>query len=201
MRSLEFATAYRQLEPTERAFVDAVVADIEEDAVKSRVRLRDAMRAYKPAQDSRTLDMLSRALVRAAITDRINELSESAELNVYRTLKELRAIAYSSIGHYMEVDNNGQPSFDLSTATPEQLSAIKSIKITETSTVGREERKFEFVLHDKIAALDKVMRYQGLLDPDNAHWTAEKRTAAQALVTTTDSVESAADAYSRMING
>lgn len=143
------------------------------------------------------------ALVRAAISERVRDISESLELNVYRTLKELRAIAYSSIGHYMEIDDNGAPSFDLSGCTPEQLSAIKSVKIKER-TEGKGghvlAREFEITLHDKMAGLDKVMRYHGLLNDENTHWKAVSNEVKQEKAAF-ESIDDAANLYARMIAG
>ena len=141
------------------------------------------------------------ALVRAAISERVRDISESLELNVYRTLKELRAIAYSSIGHYMDVDENGAPSFDLSGCTPEQLSAIKTVKVRERLDGRSKEilmREFEITLHDKMAGLDKVMRYHGLLNDENTHWKAVVADVTQEKAAF-ESIDDAANLYARMI--
>ena len=105
----------------------------------------------------------------------VRELQEELELSVYKTLKELRSLAYSNIGNYMKVAEDGQPYFDLATCTPEQLAAIKSIEIEEKPGAAR---KFKFVLHDKVAALDKTMKYQGLLDDE--HWRSENAKSGQS---------------------
>lgn len=193
--------AYHQLTPAQRAYVDAFVSDVETRAVKMSRRLTDVL------ADTRTdgSPVLEYALVRAAIADRVRELQESQELNVYRTLKELRAIAYSNIANYLHIDSNGEPTFDLSVATPEQMSAVKSIEITENERTGKDgeyskTRKFKFTLHDKVAALDKTMRYQGLLSDDNAHWKNTLENRQPKLISTFNTVSEAENEYAKMLN-
>jgi hypothetical protein len=194
--TINIRPAYHQLTPAQRAFVDAFVSDVELRSVQTNRRLVDVL------ADTRTDDtpMLSFALVRAAIADRVRELQEQAELNIYRTLKELRAMAYSNIANYLYIDGEGQPTFDLSVATPEQMSAVKSIEITETESKGTKTRKFKFTLHDKVSALDKVMRYQGLLSDDNAHWknTLDKR--QPKLLPAFDTIDEAENEYKKLLN-
>lgn len=193
--------AYHQLTPAQRKFVDMFIADIETAAVKTSRRMTDVL------HDTRTdgNPMLEFALVRAAIADRVRELQEGQELNIYRTLKELRAMAYSNIANYLHIDSDGSPTFDLSIATPEQMSAVKSIEITENEVKTKhgdvtKTRKFKFTLHDKVAALDKTMRYQGLLSDDNAHWknTLEKR--QPKLLPAFDTIDEAENEYKKLLD-
>ena len=196
--SFEFTSAYRQLRPSEKVFVDGYVSDLESIAVRTGEKLQALLnRPLLDHADERSLSMLSLSLVRAAIAERVKELSEEMELSVYKTLKELRSLAYSNIGNYMEVGIDGFPSFSLEHCTPEQLAAVKSIKIEEGARGGR---KFEFTLHDKVSSLDKVMKYQGLLDDE--HWRSEnvKATNGKQLDANT-SVDEAAGLYARLING
>lgn len=191
-----FDSAYRQLRPSERTFVDGYVSDLEIKAVRTGAKLSTLL--MQPVDvDERSQSFLAHSMVRAAIAERVRELQEEMELSVYKTLKELRSLAYSNIGNYMEVGEDGQPYFDLAKCTPEQLAAVKSIEIEE-NTRGR--RKFKFVLHDKVSSLDKVMKYQGLLDDE--HWRSENAKTVKAETLTADaSDDDAAELYARMING
>jgi hypothetical protein len=199
--TINIRPAYHQLTPAQRAFVDVFVSDVELRAVQMNKRLTDIL------ADTRTdgNPMLEFALVRAAIADRVRELQEQAELNIYRTLKELRAMAYSNIANYLHIDDDGAPTFDLSVATPEQMSAVKSIEITENEVKSKhgdvtKTRKFKFTLHDKVTALDKVMRYQGLLSDDNAHWknTLEKR--QPKLLPAFDTIDEVENEYKKLLD-
>ncbi len=193
--TINFESAYRQLSPVERVFVDACVFEIEKRAVKTGEKLVDALQVVSTTRDARTLEMLSAALVRAAIAERVRDLTESMELNIYRTLKELRGIAYSSIGHYMKVGDDGQPYFNLGSCTPEQLAAIKSIEIDEPLKGGR---KFKITLHDKMSALEKTMRYQGLLESEHQHWKSVSAIEDMKLAAF-ETIDDAANSYARMI--
>lgn len=192
---VEFSSAYRQLRPSERTFVDGYVSDLETKAVRTGEKLHTLL--LKPVEvDERSSEYLGLSMVRAAIAERVRELQEETELSVYKTLKELRSLAYSNIGNYMEIQEDGQPYFDLARCTPEQLAAVKSIEIEEKPNMAR---KFKFVLHDKVAALDKTMKYQGLLDDE--HWRAENAKAAKVPALTVDAGDDeAAELYALMIN-
>ncbi len=191
-----FDSAYRQLRPSERTFVDGYVSDLEIKAVRTGAKLSTLL--MQPVDvDERSQAFLAHSMVRAAIAERVRELQEEMELSVYKTLKELRSLAYSNIGNYMEVGEDGQPYFDLAKCTPEQLAAVKSIEIEEKPQGGR---KFKFILHDKVSSLDKVMKYQGLLDDE--HWRSENAKTVKAETLTADaSDDDAAELYARMING
>lgn len=196
---IAFTSAYRQLRPSERVFVDAYVTNVENEAAKNNERISNAL--YRPIS-AETVEasrgMLERALVRAAIVERINEIAAGAELTVHRVIKELRAIAFSSVGDYMQVDEDGSPYFDFTKCTPEQLSAIQSID-TERGRDG--QIKFKFKLHDKMAGIDKLMRYMGLLDTDNPHWRADNvRPVGSAALAGNVTDAQAAEKYARMID-
>lgn len=197
-----FASAYRQLRPVERAFVDAVVADMEQSAHRANERISLAL--YRPIpQHIATKDdgMLEKPLVRAAITERINEIAAANELTVQRMVKEYMAIAFSSIGDYQTIcPDTGEIVFDLTRCTPEQLAAVKQIRIEEGSNsmdMGG-KRKCTIVLHDKLTAMKALAEFMGMLQPDNPHWQAQSARPAAPLRAGTTAA-AAADAYAALI--
>jgi hypothetical protein len=197
---ISFASAYRQLRPSEKVFVDAYVADIEREANRRNERISLALHRAIPAnviEASRGL--LERPLVVAAISERITDLAAQSELTVHRMIKELMAVGFSSVGDYMNVGEDGMPWFDLTRCTPEQLSAIQSIEIEENPRTG--SRKFKFKLHDKLGGMKMLADYMGLLSPDNQHWKADTaRTVEQTAIPASLTTEQAGDRYSAMIN-
>lgn len=207
MAPISFASAYRQLQPAEKVFVDAYVADTEREANRRNERISLALHRAIPADVvNASRGMLERPMVRAAISERINDIAASNELTGHRVIKEIMAMAFSSVGDYMEVGDDGQPWFDLARCTPEQLSAIKSIKIEETGGGGIErptKRKFEFVLHDKIAAIKMLADHIGLLQADNSHWAAQNARPVDGAATlpADTTADGAGDRYAAMING
>jgi len=200
-----FASAYRQLRPGEKVFVDGYVADLEREANRKGERISAALyRTIPAALVAASHGMLDKPMVCAAITERINEIAAATELTAQRVIKELMAMAFASHGDYMTMGEDGMPYYDLARCTPEQLSAIKTIKYKSNGDgLSRATKsEFELVLHDKPGALRMLMDFMGLSDPNNPHWRAEQArpinvTALPA--TTTDN--GAADIYSAMING
>lgn len=197
MNAIELTTAYQQLQPPQKMFVDGFVAELEKRATLTRQPLSSVLRDLPDQFDERTEQFLSMGLVRAAIAERVKSLQEESELSEFMTLKHLRALAYSNIINYMTIDDTtGEPNFDLSKCTPEQMASVKSIKITE-SIQGK--RTFEFVLHDKNAALAKLLQYQGL--DNDEHWKkTNRRTNAPKRITNKDDMNQAARLYSDLIN-
>lgn len=197
---ISFASAYRQLRPAEKAFVDAWVAEIERDSARRNERISLALHRPIPAHIvDASRGMLDKPMVRAAITERINEIAASSELTVHRVVKELMGVAFASIGDYMDVGEDGMPFFDLAKCTPEQLAAIQSIEIEEGA---RGARKFKFKLHDKLAGIKMLGEYMGVLKADNPYWRAETATPIGPAELPADATQDdAADVYARMING
>lgn len=202
---ISFASAYRQLRHPEKVFVDGYVADVERQAQRANERISLALYRVIPApvvEASR--GMLDKPLVRAAISERINEIAASNELTPHRVIKEWMGIAFSSLGDYMDVGEDGTPWFDLTKCTPEQLAAIKSVKFEETGDgLSRpKKRKIEITLHDKIAGLEALAKYMGLMQPDNPFWRADQATMPKnGALPASISDDRAADAYAAMIDG
>lgn len=200
---LGFQSAYGSLDAMERRFVDGYVTDLQIFAEKTGQQLGAVIHLPFPYElDQRSIVMLAGPMVRAAITERVQSLSQAFDFSIARTLRSLSNVAYSNIQNYFEIDIlSGHPSFALHKATKDQLEAVKSIEIEDLARGGR---KFKITLHDKMNALNLAMRYQGLLHDESDHWrkteqAAESPDAKQLPADTTD--QKAADLYSRMING
>lgn len=199
----DFRPAYWQVEPMERKFVDGYVKDIETIADKTGQRLEAALHAPFPYElDQRAAAMLARPMVRAAIAERIKELSELYDISIARTLRELSAIAYANIKNYIKIcPLTGTPEIDLSNCTPEMMTAVKSFEIEDKPRGGR---KYKFQLHDKLGALAHVMRYQGLLADDNPHWRNAEQSSKPNQVSKLPAGiddDAAAQLYAREISG
>ena len=189
-----FASAYRQLTPVERQYVDDYVRKLERTADRDQQRLSNYLQMAVPDDVYEASNgMLDRPMVTAAITERVTEITAANELTPSRLIKEYTAIAFSSMGDYIEVDMAGNPSLTLEQCTPEQLSAIKKVQYEE-NTMGA--RRLVIELHDKLKSMDTLAKYMGMVEPDNAHWRANNATP---VIDHAASVAQAADAYAALL--
>jgi len=154
-------TAYDQLKPTERIFVDAYVAT--DNPVTA---IRAAMPALaEKLLNIRAVDMLNRPLVSAAIADKVRRITAKYDVSVDALVRELAYIAKANMADYVRITPEGEPFIDLSEVSYEAMAAIKSVKVEDVKEGrgedSREIRKVSFDLHDKQGAIDKLLRKHG----------------------------------------
>lgn len=190
MNTVIIASAYRQLQPVEKRFVDLYLADLQKQADRDQVRL--VVLLQQPVQMDPGA-MLSRPVVLAAINERVAELSAQADLSVDKLVREWNAIAFSNIMDIITLDGYGNPQFDLSAATPEQQSALKKVEFEQSAT-GATRLKVE--MHDKLRGLEVLSKYMGMVEPDNPHWRARNTTP---ILDSNSTQQDAADAYARTL--
>ena len=189
-----FASAYRQLTPVEKKYVDDYVQAMERRADREQQRLSNYL--HLPISEDvyeASNGMLDRPMVTAAITERVNELTTASELSPNRVIREYMALAFSNMADYINIDSYGNPEFDLTKCTPEQMSAIKKVNF-ERNAMGGEKLTFE--LHAKQPSLDGLAKYMGIIEPDNPHWRAANATP---IIDAGASVAQAADAYAAIL--
>lgn len=197
---VNISSAYRQLQPTEKAYVDGYVRMLESEASARHERISSTIARPIPIDTyAASRGLLDRALVRAAIAERVAEIAAATELTVDRIVREYCSIAFSSLAHYGTFTPDGI-RFDFTGSTPEQLSAIQFFQVEETvNASGAMKKKTTIKLHDKGAALNQVAAYTGMLSADNPYWRAESAKVIDATplpANVTD--EEAADAYARI---
>lgn len=189
-----FTSAYRQLTPVEKQYVDDYVRTLERQADREQQRLSNYLQIPVPDEVYEASNgMLDRPMVTAAITERIVEITAANELSPERVIREYTAIAFSNMTDYMEIDSYGNPEFALTKCTPEQLGAIKKIKY-ERNSLGAE--KLEFELYDKLKSLDTLSKLMGLVEPDNPTWRAMNATP---VIDNAATAAQAADAYAALL--
>ena len=130
----------------------------------------------KPATINRAATALA---ANPTITTRLAELqaaaAEQAQITVEQTLAQVAGVAYTNLTDVVTWDGDHfelRPSDEL---TPAQAAAIKKVKITRTTTRGkddyeqvRETREVE--LHDKLKANEMLGRYlDGLFPTRHEH--------------------------------
>lgn len=195
-------TAYDQLKPTERIFVDAYVAT--DNPVT-------AIRAAMPALaenllNIRAVDMLNRPLVGAAIADKVRRITEKYDVSVDALVRELAYMAKANMADYVRITPEGEPFVDLSEATYEMMAAIKTVTVEDVKEGRgedqREIRKVKFDLHDKQGAIDKLMRKHGAYAPTGAGITLNMQVNGDNTnmqINADMSPEQAADYYARSL--
>lgn len=197
LQKITFEPPYRQLEPAARVFVDDLVARIEKASEVTGRPMFELLGEYEPT--AREFEHLQRALTRAAVFDRVRDLTEAQNVSARRIVKEVAAIAFSSIDHYRRPDAFLEGGvFELEYATPEQRAAVKEVKVEESVRTGNV--KMEIKLHDKLAALRMLGQIQGLFNGDGDPINPDKWAEAGGIPTNATS-EEAADQYARFIDG
>lgn len=111
----------------------------------------------------------SRLLLKATVQEMIREGMSSLMMKHTVRLDDvvmgIKKLAFSNLQNYMGVTSDGQPYVDFSKLTEEQWFALGEVTVDEyTEGRGedaREVKRTKIKLHDKLAALDKLLRFCG----------------------------------------
>ncbi|MBV7408755.1 terminase small subunit [Maritimibacter sp. DP1N21-5] len=100
--------------------------------------------------------------------------NERVEVSQDRVLMEIARVAFANYRQFIRIANDGLPYFDFSTIgeDAEIMAAVAEITVEEF-TLGRGDDAREAIrtkvkLHDKLSALDKLMRHLGLYNADKS---------------------------------
>lgn len=184
LAKISYEPPYRQLDQAARQMVDDLIRKIERQSDITGAPLFDILASYQPTE--REITFLARGLVRAAIFDRVRDLTDAQNVTPRRIIKELEALAFSSIDHFRKpgasLDYGTGVSelliaadgglFELEYATPEQRAAVKEVEIEENARTGKIKTKIK--LHDKLAALRMLGQIRGLFNADGDPINPEK---------------------------
>lgn len=209
---MRIESAYRMLQPAERAWVDGIVKELQNAADREGRPMSDYLsREFSVPTDIAARDtkgMMTRRDVVYAVYERVNDLARESDLSRHQVIREVIAIATASYDDYIVRPNHPDemPYFDLSKCTPEQMKAVKSIKLKQGNKridpmdfIGDNGRSYEIelVLHDKIAPLKMLL---DLLAEDEAR-KGRPGDNAIPIVSSRDGAEGAAERYQQMIEG
>lgn len=200
-------SAYKQLRPAQKAYVDAYVSDVERQAEKRNEPISLSLhRAIPPEVMEASGGMLDSPIVRAAIAERISERAASEEFTWQRWLKEVQSLAFSNINNYVEIGEDGLAAVELTKTAPEYLAAVKSCETEEHGDPFSRghKRKTKIVLHEKLPALKmmqefymQVMQYAPHLMQPSQSMTPTAAKAKTLPASTT--IEQAANAYADLL--
>lgn len=196
-----FRTAYEQITPQERVFVDRIVREMSESAARHGRPIGDVIDAPMPAElrQADTRGWLQRPLVVAAITERVHELQHYEDVSIDTVIRQLHAIATFDITEAMGLDEFDEPTIDLAALTPDQRAAIEMIEVDKTDGMMKSTRtKIKVKSHSKIAALKQLAELLGGTEAANSY-IERQRTVNAPRLTDQTTTEQAGDAYQRMI--
>lgn len=211
MTHIQFASAYRGLQPAERSWVDSLVREIEAQAQREQRPLTTYLSGFDVPEhilQRDTKGMLLRRDVQHAVYERISDLARDfTDLTEYRWVKEVMTLAFSNIGAFYTTDEDGQPSLDFTKVTPEEWAMVKTVKIKESGTrsdddmlFGRgQKREIEITFHDKVGPLKMLGEYMGMLKGENPMMRADRTTPAARTVTQNDTADTAGERYAALL--
>lgn len=103
--------------------------------------------------------MLQKPDVKALLAVRAAHVADLADMSVETWATELRAVAFSSVGHLFDAAEQLVPIARLPRHAQASISAIK---------VSKDGEAIEYKFWDKTAALELMARHLGLFEKDNA---------------------------------
>lgn len=143
----------------------AVVDNYFENGFDRYQAMIDAGYAHKTAM-SRNNIIFERPEVIAEVAWRREQMAKRWEVTQENLLSELAKIAFSNLPDIMEKIRRGEGGLDLSQLEEQERAAIAEF-IVEDFVTGRGEwaenvRRVKIKTHDKLGAIDKLMRHLGL---------------------------------------
>lgn len=167
--------ALDQLKPEYRRFVHEYLAD--RNGARAyvdagfKIRHPDPRRASANAARNATR-LLQRLDVAQALAELEAEREKETRVRAHRILDELAPLCFSNVNHYV-VDDEGEIALRHG-APPDAMAAVASVKRRTTTRRNRDgeettETTVELKLWDKNAALEKAMKFRGLLADRHEH--------------------------------
>lgn len=150
-------TKKRGLTAKQKAFVQEYLIDL--NAVQSALRA-----GYSQAKAKNASEFLKIPLVKEAVDKAQEKRSKRTELTQDRVIQELANIAFADLRDVAEWSGDSLTLKASHTLTPEQASMISDLSVTATATGNNVKVK----RHDKVKALELIMRHMGMLNDKSA---------------------------------
>lgn len=103
--------------------------------------------------------LLKRPDVQQYLAQRAEKLSIQQDDLQTKVIRELEHMALTNIGDFIRINEDGKPVIDFSTAAPEQLKAIASVK---NKTTRRYDKDGNHLSTDEDVAFSMADKYRGL---------------------------------------
>jgi len=141
------------LTPRQRAFVAEYLTDL--NATQAAIRA-----GYSPqTAEQQGARLLKNVKVASAVQAELAKRSERTRLKADAVIEELRWIAFANISDYVAWNHEKVIFLNSQKMAPEALSAVAQVSYDRNGGV-------QVKLHDKIAALDKLMKHLGKYAPE-----------------------------------
>lgn len=142
----------------QQRFVEEYLKDLNATQAASR-----AGYSKKTAQQQGSRLLLN-VVVQEALTKAIGQRSQRTEITADNVLQELAVLAFTDMGTYLTLGEDGKSHLDWSKLPDGATKAISEIQQETTTTIGKEEddeivTKTKFKLYDKRAALVDLGRH------------------------------------------
>lgn len=203
MFNRQIAPAYRLLTPTQKALVDGLILRLEPIAIKSKTDLltvlQETLQLSFASFTEREQEMLSERLVLSALYTRAEEIDDRMRLAEATIMKADQVIIAAHLGWFVDIDENGRPTFKADEITPDMMLALESIEFDEKPDGTF---KLKIKLHPKHPSLErqsKIMKMQG---QDSTYWENQKarRITAQPSKAVGADQEQQGNAYARLLD-
>ncbi len=187
-------SAYDLLEPLEKSAVDEYVQYAVSVQRENHESVRGAM--FKPIPVEYILKsrkVLNKPVVKAAIAEKIKEISDVEDMSPNKVVKEYITIATSDIGEFIQNDPYGNVTVKpLTEIDPIKRKAIKTVE-TKATAFGVSTK---LTLHDKLPALRALSDMMGLTPPDKPPVLSDYMPTRESIQTVEDAPEVA---YARLL--
>lgn len=157
-------SAYDLLEVSEREIVDEYVEYLVQEQKRKNQRVDMGKNLPIPSEYiKRSRGALLKPIVRAALSERIDEESRKFDISAEKVVGELAKIAFSDITDFMESGEFGSVNIkNLSEISPDKSGAIKSIE----TKIGLNGTNSKITMHDKLPALRALYEMMLLSSPN-----------------------------------
>lgn len=153
-----YNTAMSNLRQRQQRFVDEYMVDL------NATRAAIAAGYSKNTASQAGWEVLRNPKVAAEISRRQQALAERNEITAGRVIEELAKLAFSNLGDFYKVNEEGSLELDLEAlADPKRAAAVAQIDITEKANGSRVTK---IRLADKRAALVDLGRHLGLFESE-----------------------------------
>jgi len=146
------------LSPKQRRFAEEYLID--QNATQSAIRA-----GYSP-RTARSIGhrLLTKADIQKAVAERDRQIAARAGISAEQTVRELARIGFSRLSDVASWGPEGVILLASGDLSEEALAAVKKVVAIETAA----GRHVLIEVHDKTRALDRLMRYFGLYDINQA---------------------------------